>query len=592
MIFRWLRQRRNNTPSLTTTTNPTENNRENIALSKIDDLLEKGDIEAAEKSLNELLQEDTANSVAMLQMAKLYRLQGKFSDSIQWAERSLLDHENPAEVHYQQGETLLAMKDIQGALDSINTALALDENHLKAWLRYGDILARQEKYNQALDAYKTALSFSDEKHENLINLQIAQTLHALRSWPDAVDAYKKVLSKDPENVTAWTALGHVELVQDNDASALIAYIKAREICEKNSIPIPLTLELHLAMCYQYSARWNEALILYRKLHTQYPKDSNVSWYLSQCELAMGNWERGWEFYGSRFLTKASSWRAMPFAIWHGEEALNKTLLVLADQGLGDEIMFSSCVLEAKKRVGHLILECEPRLEKLFIRSFSGISVVASERERSTRWLKDYPQPDFQIASGDLPALFRQNRNKFPDHHGYLKADPDRIAYWANRLNDCGPGVKIGISWRGGVPLTRGRVRSTTAQDWKSILNTPNCQFINLQYGNYQEDLAEFSSLAPGRVHDFPEVIPDYDETAALVMALDLVITVCTSIVHLSGALGKEVWVLVPHVPGWRYQASGNSMPWYPSAHLFRQTDAGNWKDACQNLSFALQKRQK
>lgn len=594
MILRWLRGRartaeplaKSKETSIAAPVLANDQAAQAVAM-QIDAALNEGDTTTAQQLLAPWLQQPEPLAAFMLFAARLQRQQGNFVKALDWAERALLEHEHPAEVHYQLGETLFCLKDIQGALDALNTALALDQNHAKAWLRYGDILAKQEKNNAALEAYQTALPLCNEKQKNLARLQIAQALHALQRWPEATAAFQEIVIEEPENTTAWTSLGNLELIKENDANALVAYLSAQAIYEKNKQKIPLVVELHLALCYQYCGKWTEALKIYQQLHTKYPRDSKICWYLSLCELALKNWPKGWELYDSRFMAGASNWRPMPFPIWNGESMPEKTLLVLADQGLGDEIMFASCIPDTQQQVSHVILECEPRLEKLFQRSFPGVSIIASERERDARWFSGLPNPDAQIAAGDLPRFFRQQSTDFPQHSGYLQADHERIQYWHQRLAELGPGYKVGISWRGGVSLTRQRTRSTTPQDWANILATPNCQFISLQYGDCQSDLAEFQQMASGRVHEFPEVIPDYDETAALVMALDLVVTVCTSIVHLGGALGKPVWVLVPYAPGWRYQAAGDTMPWYPSVRLFRQPDMGDWARVCQNLSTKL-----
>lgn len=600
MIFRWLRERISTQEAQATTTAPAavplvdaDKAAQALAIqAEIDTALNQGNITTAQQLLAPWLEQPQPAAEWMLLAARLERQQGHFSQALDWADRALLEHENPAEVHYQRGEILFALKDIQGALDAINTALALDETHAKAWLRYGDILAKQEKNNAALEAYRTALPLCTENYKNIAQLQIAKTLHALQLWEEAKTAFQEIVKEYPDNFTAWTSLGHLELIQENDEDALSSYLSAKSAYENNKTTIPLSVKLHLALCYQYCGQWLQALKLYRQLNKEYPTDSKIHWYLSQCELALGNWQEGWAQYGSRFIAGASIWRPMPFPIWNGEPAPQKTLLVLADQGLGDEIMFASCIPDVVEYFNHVILECEPRLEKLFKRSFPTISIIPSERERDARWLSGSANPDYQISSGDLPRFFRQQPANFPQHQGYLKADPERVLYWRQRLAELGPGYKIGISWRGGVSLTRQRTRSTGPAEWADILAVPDCHFISLQYGDCQSDLAQLQQLAPGRVHEFPEVIPDYDETAALVMALDLVVTVCTSIVHLGGALGQPVWVLVPYAPGWRYQAAGDTMPWYPSVRLFRQPHIGDWTGACQNLSTELCKTTK
>lgn len=600
MILRWLRGRARTAEPLAKAKEisaaaapvPANDQAAQAAAMQIDAALNEGDTTTAQQLLAPWLEQPEPLAAFMLFAARLQRQQGNFAKALDWAEHALLEHEHPAEVHYQLGETLFCLKNIQGALDALNTALALDPNHAEAWLRYGEILARQEQYNAALEAYQTALPLCNKQQNSLAKLQIAQILHVLQKLPEATAVFQGIVAEEPTNTMAWISLGHLELLQENDTSALAAYLSVQAIYEKNKIITPLIVELHLALCYQYCGKWHEALKIYRKLHAQHPQDSKIRWYLSQCELALEHWSEGWEQYNSRFIAGASKWRPMPFPAWNGEPSPEKTLLVLADQGLGDEIMFASCISDAQKYVGHLILECEPRLEKLFTRSFPGVSIIASARERDARWLDDLPHLDYQMAAGDLPKLFRQQSINFPNHQGYLKADPERILYWRQRLAQLGPGYKVGISWRGGLSFTRQRTRSTTPEDWADILAVPGCHFVSLQYGDCQSELAQLQQLARGRVHEFPEVIPDYDETAALVMALDMVVTVCTSIVHLGGALGQPVWVLVPYAPGWRYKATGDTMPWYPSVRLFRQLHIGDWATTCQNLSTKLYEQTK
>jgi hypothetical protein len=159
----------------------------------------------------------------------------------------------------------------------------------------------------------------------------------------------------------------------------------------------------------------------------------------------------------------------------------------------------------------------------------------------------------------------------------LRADPARIAYWKNRLDALGSGLKVGISWAGGTPATRGTSRSTQLADWVPIFAQRQCHFVNLQYGSAVAKLPAFSRELEVSIHEWRDAIENYDETAALVAALDLVITVQTALVHLAGALGTPTWVMLQAASEWRYGEQGESMPWYLGVRLYRQPRPGEWQ---------------
>ena len=163
-----------------------------------------------------------------------------------------------------------------------------------------------------------------------------------------------------------------------------------------------------------------------------------------------------------------------------------------------------------------------------------------------------------------------------------------MRHWRERLQrDLGAGLKVGISWRGGTPKTRARARTLSCADWAPILSVPGCQFVNLQYGECEAMLQQFQSEHGILPMHYPEALADYDETAALVCALDLVVSVCTAVIHLTGALGRPVWILAPLAPEWRYTAHRPVMPWYPSTRVFRQATMEDWSAPCQGVSAGL-----
>ena len=154
----------------------------------------------------------------------------------------------------------------------------------------------------------------------------------------------------------------------------------------------------------------------------------------------------------------------------------------------------------------------------------------------------------------------------------------------------GPGAKIGLSWRGGTRGTRRTFRSLRLVDLLPILSVPGLRFVSLQYGDCAEDFEALRRESGIEVVHWPEAIADYEETAALCVALDMTVSVCTSVIHLNGALGKPVLVMVPAVPEWRYGVSGETMPWYPSVQLIRQAERGDWSDVFARVAADLGQR--
>jgi len=539
-------------------------------------------LQAAEQRLNDVELDLHDHPEIQLLRAEVCRRQGHLESALKLCHEALETIDRPALAHFQAAECHLARPDLPSAIDALNIAVTLEPDFGLAWFRLGETLRRLSRHAEALDALQQALPLIQE------TALLAKTwLHlglnefGLGRTSDAMTSYQRALELEPELMEAHIGLGHAYLWQDEDRLALAEY---QWVCDRDTSPSKHLL-LNMGSAHQNCGEYAQARALFEKVIFDYPGEHLGRWYLCQLDLLEERWKEGWDNYNARFGAGASPYRPLPYRLWDGHPVPDDTLLVLADQGLGDEIMFASCLQDARHRVGHLILECEPRLQSLFARSFPGVEVVAPARDKRLDWLQALSTPpQWQIPSGNLPALFRNSAEAFPDH----RADPARVQAWHQRLTqDLGSGLKIGISWRGGTDRTRLKARSMPLPAWGPLLQTKGVHFVNLQYGNYEAELDTLRNLHQVKIQNYREVIADYDETSALVCALDVVVTVCTAIVHLAGALGKPVWVLTPHSPGWRYTARGTQLPWYPSSRLFRQLEWGSWDSACQELSVAL-----
>lgn len=548
-------------------------------------LLGKQDASGALRQLDDAIRRWPGHAELLLMRASLHRQQGRVLLGIADAEAALEKAARPADVHLELAQCWLARPDLEAAIDALHVAVSLDETHGAAWLALGETWRRMDQQGQAQEAYREAIRHLERPQDRASAwFLLGQSLMVEVKVEEAREAFVNSLASNPDLVESHIGMGNAALWLDDDLEAVRHFEVAMRL---SSRPGRLLL-LNYGAALQNAGRLEDAHRVFQRVLAEQPRDHASRWYLCQLDLALCRWEQAWPNYASRFGSGATVYRPLAYAGWDGTASATDTLLVMADEGLGDEILYASCLPEAASRVAQVIVECEMRLESLFRRSFPQVHVVGTRRENDPSWLAGLPTPTRQIPSGDLPSLFRRSDDQFPDHKGYLKADPARVAHWREKLaKDLGPGLKVGISWRGGTIKTRARARSLQPQHWAEILAVPGVHFINLQYGDYQGELETLRSLHGVPIHDHPEVIPDYDETAALVSSLDLVITVCTAIVHLAGALGKPVWVLTPLSPGWRYTAHRQHMPWYPSSTLFRQKTWGEWTPACQEVSVAL-----
>lgn len=313
-----------------------------------------------------------------------------------------------------------------------------------------------------------------------------------------------------------------------------------------------------------------------------PDDPEARLIRAYINLKHGRFAAGWKYYAARHESKFAIERPYRFPSWSGAPARDDTLLIVAEQGLGDHLMFSSCIRDVADRVGKVYLECHPKLVSLFRRSFPLVDVVENVPLGSDpTWLNSVSKIDWQVAMGDLPGIFRPDVESFPRHQGYLKPNPERIKYWKDRIARLGPGIKLGVSWRGGVSATRRQLRSFSPTVFEPLL-AGGGHLISLQYGEVDADLEQMEK-AGLKISHWPEALSDYDETAALVCALDSVVSVCTAAIHLCGALGRPAFVLVPRVAEWRYQHSGERLPWYPSLRLVRQAEIGHWEPVVERV---------
>ncbi len=314
-----------------------------------------------------------------------------------------------------------------------------------------------------------------------------------------------------------------------------------------------------------------------------PEDHVTAGRLALAFLAAGRLEEGWRLFEGRLLHEAHATNLLfPCPRWKGEDLAGKRILVWREQGIGDELRLASCYGEVLERAGACLIAAQPRLVTLLQRSFPQAEVRAADAID----LASEPL-DYQVPAASLPLLFRPGVGSFPDHRGYLRPAPERVKHWRKRLSSVGRRPWIGICWRSRLATPENRQHFTTLDAWRGILATRGACFVNLQYDDCRAELAAAPELAIHRFDDI-DLMNDLDEAAALTAALDLVVTVGTSVGAVSLKKNTECWSILQD---WLPDFLGTKgLPWYPGTRVFRRRWDQPWEDVLAEVADTLPRR--
>ncbi|MGE3536952.1 MAG: tetratricopeptide repeat protein [Candidatus Tectimicrobiota bacterium] len=436
-----------------------------------------------------------------------------------------------------------------------------------------DLLSQALQYHmrgqlsQAERLYRTALRWDPtcpEAHHNLGVVYQGQghTEAALQCYQEAIRLQPDYAAAHYNAGVLWQARGHYE-------AAVQAYQHTLRLQ-----PDFRAAYHNLGVLWQEQGAHQQALAAYEQALRLDPDDVEAQWNRALLWLAQGRLAEGWRAYEWRWrgLHSARHW---PMPRWDGSPLQGQTILVWAEQGLGDEILFASCLPDLLEQAGHCVLECDPRLAPLFTRSFPGATVQGSPRQASPDWLAQVPPADVQLPSGSLPGYLRPGLQAFPGRAGYLRPDALRQAHYQARLAQLGPGLKVGIAWRSRAH--RAESHYTRLQQWRPLCTLSGVHLINLQYDDTTAECVQAQQQWGVSLHTWEDldVFNDLDGLAALMAALDLVIAPETSVAALAGALGTPVWRLTPYGNSWTALGTAHS-PWFPSMRVYCQPQPGAW----------------
>jgi tetratricopeptide (TPR) repeat protein len=445
-----------------------------------------------------------------------------------------------------------------------------------AWFQLGLVRQKSGAHTEALEAYRRVQTLDPSlpmlsNNLSALHISLGDYEAALRFCDDAIHA-------DPDSALPWTNASNAWLVQREPDNALLA---AQRACTLAPEYTPALLALSNVL--KESRRHDEALqVMVRAAHAA-PGDPKIQWSIAMLQLLLGDYGNGWLNHEARWAGSPELARMQYFSEgkkWRGEDLAGKKLLVWGEQGFGDAIQFVRFVPQIAERVrnagGTLTYCCFSHLLPLFDRVLAPHGVHALPHD-----MQPLPEFDFHLPVGSLPLALDCRLDSLRAPRCYLEPDTAKLDKWRERLSK-EDGLKVGLVWSGSRTHQRNPLRAVPpALLAQTLAGLPNVTFYSLQIdGAADVDVMASQGLTPV---DYTQELTSFDETAALIRNLDLVVTVCTSIAHLSGALGARTWLLLDVNPHWVWMLERADSPWYPSLTLYRQQQYADWSAVLRKL---------
>ena len=535
------------------------------------------DLVAAEADYREALRLDPLSPAAQEGLGLTLLYAGRLDEAYLHLEHAHRSQPMNSEVLTHWGLVSLEQGNLADAESKFKKAVERGPRNPHAWHNLGLVFLKSGRPQASLQYLLKAVELKPDHGLAYSNLALAY--RDAEDLPHALDAARQAVNLRPGNARVWVILADL-LTDFGSLDEAEGALQQADVLDSSDVGAQIA-RAKWALARADHAATRAAFV--RALALK-PGNPEAEAGLGQLELLIGNFGRGWDLYEARRRTATRPVRSFGLPEWSGQPLAGKTLLVHAEQGLGDNILFASCFPELVGMASRVVIETPAALASLFQRSFPEATVIGRDTSDSQRgWLQQLPPVDLELPIGSLPRWLRREPSQFPSRAGYLKADPARVAHWKEVLAASGPGPYLGLAWRGGMARSAGHQRSLPLGQLLVALHGFRGQLFSLQYGNVEAELRQAEIDTGRQVPRFDEALQDQGEAAALTMALDGVVTACQTQAHLTGALGQRGWVLVPANPNWRYGASGERTPWYPSLELVRQAQGTGWGAALRTL---------
>lgn len=475
-------------------------------------------------------------------LADLYSQICDFKVSIHYYKKAIEINPTNPQLYHLLGKSYFQNKEINPAISSYKKALAIDPNLAEVLNSLGNAYRENEYHKISIECFRKAVSLRVGFYEAMNNL--ANVLKAIGELDEAIEIFKEAILIKPSSATLHKNIA-TAFYEKNEIVNALSYLKDA-----------LTIEPAYA-------------------------DAELS--KAFCELKMFNFSEGWNSYEARWKTQGFDYLKTEKKEWY--LGLSGKLFIWSEQGIGDEIMFASILEELLQKVENVVLQCDPRLIPIFRRSFdTKVSYIAKD---STY---DNLSFDYILPIGSLPKYFRMNVSDFSRRKpAYLKAEEEISIKHQTACMQNSKTTLLGISWNSTAKVTSATKRNLKLNDIIEILPLNSVQIVSLQYGDHDAEISaaeEKFDIRIERIHEIDK-FNNIDGLLSCIQACDEIITIDNVTVHLAGALGKQVYALLPFCCDWRWGLNEKESLWYEHVSLFRQTSLGVWDDPLKKLQSRL-----
>ncbi len=568
------------------------------------ELHQQGDFSAADPIYRSILTAVPHHLEAMYLLGTLELQQGRFTEAIELLSEFCRVKPDVASAHNNLGIACQASGRIDEAVSCFERVIARDKDYGQAYFNLGRIRQSQQRLPEAAASYRRAHELDPQDEQTLRHL--AEVHVEQQAWRQAEDCCRELLTLTPSDDEMRIRLGYVLTQQEKLSEATQIY---EELGRQQ--PDYAEMQQNLAYVYERQGRladaeraarravelrpdsaeaFNNLGIALRSLHrlpeacaafdqalTLQPDFPLARFNLGTTRLMAGELQQGWPGFEARELLTTLASPARPEPRWQGEPLTGKTLLVFADEGLGDTLQFARFLPQAKAASGaNIVLECQTSLCGLLKNVAGADEVVAGRHSTQTC--------DAAVSLLSLPGILGTSLDSLPAEIPYVRTDSSSTEPFADIL--AANAINVGLVWHGNPAQPRNPLRSCPLAEFRPLLDIPGVNFVSLQVGS--EGTAQIAEAdLHGRLTDTSGRLNDFQDTAQLINGLDLVVTVDTSVAHLAGAMGCEVWTLLSHTPDWRWMLQRSDSSWYPTMRLFRQPVWGDWPSVIAQVAQGL-----
>jgi tetratricopeptide (TPR) repeat protein len=505
-------------------------------------------------------------------LSEMYRRAGRPDDAISSARRAIRLDPKFAMAYCNMGLALTTVGKSDDAIAAFRHAVELNPEFIDALAYLGNTLSSLGQFEDAVVVFRRLCKLKPDSVEALCGLGAA--LRDGGQPREAIPLFRQALEIQPESSPAHNHLGVALGLTDHVDEAIAAFRRAIQIQSNNAVAIK-----NLGVALAEKGEFDQSLAALDRAIQLKPDLPQAHGNRAMILLMAGDFKRGWPEYEWRWRDQTgmvSTPRNFTQPRWDGESLPGKTILIHAEQGFGDTIQFVRYLPMVARLGGRVILDCPIELVRLLRRA------PAVERIFATG--AALPGFDCHCPLLSLPRAFSTDLNSIPADIPYLAPEPALAARWKGRIESQKPAFNVGLVWAGSPKNHLDRRRSIAFDQVCNLAAVPGVRFFSLQKG-----APGIVTAPPGMTFiDWTSELQDFDDTAALIANLDLVIAVDTAVAHLAGAMGKPVWVMVPFLPDWRWMLNRSDSPWYPTMRLFRQSSHGDWPGVIAAVAQALE----